>query len=59
MNATDVFELSGTAFYYPDDIINGIANPPFSVVDINGDQVQRLPDVDVRGGDMSRPLPEQ
>src|SRR5260370_674450 len=28
MNATDVFELNGTAFYYPDDIINGIAKSP-------------------------------
>ncbi len=54
MNATDVFELSGTAFYSPDDIINGIANPPFSVVDLNGDQVYSVPpDVDVRGGNMS------
>jgi hypothetical protein len=53
MNATDVFELNGNAFYYPDDIINGIANPPFSIVDINGDQVYSVPpDVDVRGGDM-------
>jgi hypothetical protein len=54
MNATDVFQLNGTAYHYPEDIINGIANPPYSIVDINGDHLYSVPpDVDVRGGDMS------
>ncbi len=54
MNATDVFELSGTAFYYWQDIIANVAQSPYSVVDIdrNG-QYNSPPDVDVRGGDIA------
>jgi hypothetical protein len=53
MNATDVFELSGTAFYYYKDIIANITLAPYSIVDLNKDGKYTVPpDVDVRGGDV-------
>jgi hypothetical protein len=55
-NATDVFEIptaSGNRFFYYPDIIANIANAPYSVIDLNGDQVFSVPpDVDVRGGNI-------
>lgn len=56
MNATDVFELSGTLFDYWREIIKPtkIANPPYSVIDIDGNHVYNSPpDVNVVGGDIS------
>ncbi len=53
MNATDVFELNGSAFYDYDDIINNITQSPYSIVDLNHDgKYLAPPDVDVRGGDI-------
>ena len=56
MNGTDVFEIptgSGGQFFYYQDIIANVARAPYSIVDINGDQVYASPpDVDVRGGDI-------
>jgi hypothetical protein len=56
MNATDVFELSGTLFDYWREIIKpaNIANPPYSVIDIDGNHVYNSPpDVNVAGGDIN------
>ena len=54
MNATDVFELSGTDFFYYTDIIANIANPPYSIVDIDGnDAYNSPPDVNVVGGNVN------
>jgi hypothetical protein len=50
LNATDVFELSGNGFFYYTDIIANIANPPYSIVDLNGNQVYDAGDVPVTGG---------
>ncbi|MGZ7031108.1 MAG: hypothetical protein ACXVIJ_03985 [Thermoanaerobaculia bacterium] len=51
MNATDVFELSANGFYYYNDIIQGIANSPFSVIDADHNQSYNSPpDVNVVGG---------
>ncbi len=51
MNATDVFELGSNGFFYYKDIINLIANPPYSTVDIDGNKMYNSPpDVNVVGG---------
>lgn len=54
LNATDVFELNANGFYYYQDIINGIANPPYSIIDLNHNQVYDPGiDVPVTGGDIN------
>ena len=55
MNATDVFELNGEAFYDYDEIIANIGVFPYSIIDKNNppDGVFTVPpDVDVRGGNI-------
>ena len=50
-NASDVFELGGSGFFYYQDIINGIANPPYSIIDADGNHAYNSPpDVNVVGG---------
>jgi hypothetical protein len=51
-NGTDVFEIPG-GFFAHTDIIAGIAQAPYSIVDRNGNRVyDSPPDVDVRGADI-------
>lgn len=53
MNASDVFELQG-AFYYPADIIAGIAAAPFSSIDYDENGIYNAPpDVPVEPRSMS------
>ena len=53
MNGTDVFELNGNAFYYYNDIINNIAQPPYSIIDFNHNgKYDQGVDLDVRGGNI-------
>ena len=50
MNATDVFYLQDT-FYYYDDIIDNITQSPYSIIDRDRNGTFKVPpDVDVRGG---------
>jgi hypothetical protein len=50
-NATDVFELGANGFFYYPDIIQNIANLPYSIVDIDdNDAYNSPPDVRVTGG---------
>lgn len=50
MNATDVFYLQDT-FYYYDDIIDNITQSPYSIIDSDRNGTYNgPPDVDVRGG---------
>lgn len=53
MNASDQFELNGV-FYYPQEIIDGIANPPFSAIDYEPNGIYKAPpDVPVEQRNMS------
>jgi hypothetical protein len=53
MNASDQFELNGV-FYYPQQIIDGIANPPFSAIDYEPNGIYKAPpDVPVEQRNMS------
>ncbi|HEY8212440.1 MAG TPA: hypothetical protein VIG99_33385 [Myxococcaceae bacterium] len=57
LNATDTFELpagNGGKFFYWKDIVDNIADPPYSIVDFNGDHAYSVPpDLDVRGGNIA------
>jgi len=54
VNATDVFELNADKFYPYQEIIDNIAQPPYSVIDIDGDhKFNPARDVDPRGGDVN------
>ena len=53
MNATDVFELGGT-YYKWQDIVAGIAAPPFNAIDIDKSGTYNPPkDVNVTGADFN------
>ena len=53
MNATDVFSLQDTYYYYQ-DIINKITQPPYRIIDIdNNGTYNAPPDVNVTGGDIN------
>jgi hypothetical protein len=57
MNGTDTFALNPGGFQYYTDIIAGIADPPFSIVDIDGnDAYNSPPDVNVRGCEASQEI---
>ena len=54
LNATDVFELNANGFYYYQDIIQNIAVAPYSIIDLNNNQVYDPGiDVPVTGGDIN------
>lgn len=53
LNATDVFELSGTYYYWP-QIVENIAVPPYSTADVDDNKIYNSPpDVRVTGGSLS------
>jgi hypothetical protein len=56
LNGTDMFDVNGQGFYYPDEIKSGIARGefPFSLLDRDGNKEYTVPpDVDINGGDIA------